>query len=1534
MKPFIALPRRPAVTSHLCFGLFAIVVVLVACWPARAEPYARRSCLPDSGAPSALRQLKGLRVNLGDSCPPDHTDGMLQNWVTADFLPGFANVHRIRIKVKIKAPLEQVDMNETTVTAHGSLVWKGTFYTPPPGTSACAMAAEIFVTKDLFVGGCDDVPFSLSMHAGGSQYLGAYAEITEVYYLESLCGRSCLGGAPSGSETGAFCNRYRESARNGSVDWSLPFGTPSGNLALPAPRGRFHLYSSLPSTNLCRPEGLAYLKWPGSDVEVIRSPLGGRPLRQIKGADGLADITVDPTNAFKYHIRLYAASNVTVKLADGLWAKTNQPYASFTLANPAGSTNDQNRLVIDSMRGQSTSTYTYSFGTNVASPTYQAWTLCGPAGLFGDCHTTWLTNGGSARIVCSDVLCTNAPVAGSREIRKYAILPWGEPISEHTLVGTNVPITSTWEYWTNATDAGYGQPRKIVGPFGDWTTFEYDASGRLWRQLAAFGNQSCTNNASLCRSTILDYTTLVGSGDAGAEPNTPRTTIEYVLGSEVRRSYLVLLPGERREIRCRTPGAAWNDPANLVTVTRHYLTGIFSSQLQSVKRPDGILQLHEYSTNSLFRTETVSIGAATAGDTAVTNGTSTVTVIDKAGRTLSRTDVDIATGTVLARETYEDFDPDGRPGRVTYLDGTHTETTPGCCGPESTRDRDGTLTTYAYDELRRLLAESRHGIMTLYARDAAGRVLSRARIGTDASPMVLERNVYDLAGNLVRQTNAVGQVTTFSESFDSEGRVVRTTTYPDQGTRIETYCKDGRLWSLTGSAVHPVRYEYGVESEGGVPRERTRSIRLDANNLDTDEWTKVFRDALGNDYLTTYIDGATERSYFDSAGRLERRVDADGVATIYRYDSRGDLEFTALDLNSNAALDLGIDRVVRTSHVLATNHQGVAVRRTLTSVWPTDDSTNASVATTTESSLDGLRTWSIVHGLQNITNATWTAYAADGWRHVTNSGPDGTATVTDFRYGRLESSTRLDATPNRTQISRTTFAYDPHGRLSESTDARNGTTTYAYDSADRVVSVSTPLPGGGQPAQTTSTQYDLNGRVHIVTHPDGTASTNTYFPTGLLATSQGSRTFPVSYTYDRQGRLATLTTWTNRASASNPAVTTWTYHPSRGWLTAKTYPGDTVGPTFTYTTGGRLKTRTWARSAAVGSPIVTTWKYGFDDAATGNQHSDPVEVSYNDGRTPALATAYDRLGRVRSLTTGGTNVLVRTLDPAGLVLGEGYTAGPLSGIYLTNTFDARGRRYTLAPRSGAAALGQTVTQSYDTAGRLQSFHDGTYSATYTYLPNSPLWESLEFQGSAVAATTTRSFDYLDRLVSISTQPGDPGSTPPLVFAYAYNAANQRVSRTDPDGSFWTFGYDSSPKSPMPSISGTLARPSPDSSSSTSSTTSAIAASPARAATPPAPACGPPAGPPTRSTRSSAAPSPPPSTSPAWPMPTPRSRSTPRPLPARGPTIGKNCPSPTPRTRLSPPSPSPPPSPPSPPRPIAPSSPHPRTRRSPTTPTAT
>ena len=220
----------------------------------------------------------------------------------------------------------------------------------------------------------------------------------------------------------------------------------------------------------------------------------------------------------------------------------------------------------------------------------------------------------------------------------------------------------------------------------------------------------------------------------------------------------------------------------------------------------------------------------------------------------------------------------------------------------------------------------------------------------------------------------------------------------------------------------------------------------------------------------------------------------------------------------------------------------------------------------------------------------------------------------------------------------------------------------------------------------------------------------------------------MEYTYDHAGRMKTLKTWRNFASATGAALTTWNYSASRGFLLSKHY-ADGQGPTYTYTPAGRLATRTWARG-------ITTY-YAYNPAG------DLASVNYDDNLTPGVTHTYDRRGRRLSGGADGPSAASSfTYNAAGQITSESFTAGPLAGLTVTNTYDTLLRRSSLTLQP----FNSSTLYTYDSASRLSTVSDGTNAATYTYVANSPLVSQIAFtQSGQPRMTTTKTYDALNRL---------------------------------------------------------------------------------------------------------------------------------------------------------------------------------------------
>jgi len=471
---------------------------------------------------------------------------------------------------------------------------------------------------------------------------------------------------------------------------------------------------------------------------------------------------------------------------------------------------------------------------------------------------------------------------------------------------------------------------------------------------------------------------------------------------------------------------------------------------------------------------------------------------------------------------------------------------------------------------------------------------------------------------------------------------------------LENYARDGTLLSVKGTAVYPVGYTNGI----GSGLFFTKEIKLDTNGVETSEWTKTYHDLADRPVEVQYPDGAGAYQEFNAKGQLVRAVDPDGVTTLYSYNARAEVSYTAIDLDRDGQFGWAADdRITQTTNDVTSSH-GATVRRSRRYVWADPGQNIPRLIETTEQAADSLQVWRTNYGQMSHSQ---TVYGTNGLRTVTLTAPDGSSRVRVYSYGRQVSETWADASMNPTgaQI----YGYDEHSRVQTVMDARTGTITNAYDAADQLVSSSTAA-SGSLASQTTAYEFDSRGRIQRVVLTDGAAVTNQYYLTGQIKQRAGVRVYPQLYAYDAQGRLKTLTTWTNFTTGAGAATTTWNYEGQRGWMTNKVYTAGVTGPGYTYTPAGRAQTRGWARG------ITAT----YSNTAAGELRS----IVYSDG-TANVTNAYDRLGRLATVTQG-SNVCVYSYNDAGQVTSDANGAGLLSGLMVTNLYDGLLRRTNLEVR--------------------------------------------------------------------------------------------------------------------------------------------------------------------------------------------------------------------------------------------------------------
>ncbi len=302
--------------------------------------------------------------------------------------------------------------------------------------------------------------------------------------------------------------------------------------------------------------------------------------------------------------------------------------------------------------------------------------------------------------------------------------------------------------------------------------------------------------------------------------------------------------------------------------------------------------------------------------------------------------------------------------------------------------------------------------------------------------------------------------------------------------------------------------------------------------------------------------------------------------------------------------------------------------------------------------------------------------------------------------------------------------------------------THTSDALGRQVSSSVSVAdGAGSPVPlATYTAYDAENQV---------------------ASTWGA-TYPVAYAYDDYGRMTAMNTFRNEAM-QNGDTTTWLYDDATGLLTNKVY-SDGKGPSYTYTSDGKLATRTWARG------LTTTYAYNTPGQLT--------TIDYSDG-TPDVAFTYDRLGRQLSAIAAGVSTNFYAYSLYGQLTNE-VVSGNAS---LSRSYDTLGRStgLSLSPLplgegQGEGATPYSVAYGYDTYGRFASVvaeGGGLPSAatfTYSYLPGSSLVSGMT---ASSGHAWTRSYEPSRNLISAVTN--RYGSTVISAFGYANDEIGRRTA---------------------------------------------------------------------------------------------------------------------------------------------------------------
>ncbi|WP_280703028.1 LamG-like jellyroll fold domain-containing protein [Kitasatospora sp. GP82] len=994
-----------------------------------------------------------------------------------------------------------------------------------------------------------------------------------------------------------------------------------------------------------------------------------------------------------------------------------------------------------------TTTFSYDNLGRVTSKT-QACTNCGPGQTATSTTTTFSYDGQGNQVSRTDPSTTDAVTGTVHTGQTSTAYDADGNITSQTVsdtTGGDKPRTSTYTYDPT------NHVQSATDPAGRKTTYSYDSYGNVTGKTDAAGTNWLYVRdplGQLIRTGITNYT---------GSPNSPVASRLQILEA---RAYD---PAGRlatiTDAMGRTTHTYYNDDNTVAEV-----------DLDGYHNTDGttrnvVLQQNTYDAAGQLSQQITGGGKTTTTSVYDAAGRLSSTTLDPGGLNRSTTygydansnvTVTKLAGNGQTAETDLSYDAAGDPltktvkntpqnSRTTYTYDQHglplTETSPN--GNVTGATPAAYTTTYAHDPLGRLTTTIAPTVTTDVYNTAT-------QVHTQQQTAPIATSGYDTFGDLTAVDDPNGSITTYTYDAVSQRTAVSHNTYLAPGTSTAitptTTVQYDALGHPTTTTVDPT----------GLNRVTTTTYDQLGNPV------KITQPAVGGTTPTWLAD-------VDLDGEMLQATDPTGAVAQATYD------------------DLG--RQATASQLVRQPAPNPTVAYTTT--YSYDDAGNLT-ATTDPNNHTNTTSYNAANELTSATDAlnNTTQYTHDLLGNLTRTTlPDGTAATTTFdQAGHATGVTHFDH--DTTVVTQTSAGYDADGNRTSATDANGHTTTYTFDATDRLTQQVEPVTStasitasfghdaagnrtrythtrqtGGTPADVyytyntlelpestieppTSTfpnaadrTYTLgyNAAQELVTDvaPGGVVKTNAYSSIGQLTSQTGigaqAATTARTFGYDLVGRLTSV--------SAGQATSTYTYD-DRGLITSQ--GGTTGSATFGYDATGNMTTRT---------DRAGTTTFGYDPDNRLATLTDPLtnsQISYH----------YNNVSELTSEALG-SNAATRTFtyDPLQRITND--TVKNPSGTTEASVAYGYDNDGHLTSKTTTGVVNSSAnTYTYDWAGRLTSWNNGTSATNYGYDNDGNLTQS---------GANTTTFDDRDRRIASGTT------------TYTYDARGTLTCTTNPSG---------------------------------------------------------------------------------------------------------------------------------------------------------